>query len=69
MIDVNGSGEIDYSEFVNLTTQRQQLLSRENLRKAFDKLDLDSNGVVCVSELRKAFEAGGGSHRSEKFWN
>lgn len=44
------------------------MLSRDNLKKAFDKLDLDSNGVVSVSELRKAFEAGGGSHRSEKFW-
>ncbi|TNV84969.1 hypothetical protein FGO68_gene14326 [Halteria grandinella] len=68
MIDVNGSGEIDYSEFLNLTTHRQQLLSRDNLKKAFDKIDIDSNGVVCVSELRKAFEAGGGSIRSEKFW-
>ena len=31
-------------------------------------LDLDSNGTLSTSELRKAFEGGGVNERTEMFW-
>lgn len=67
MIDSNNSGSIDYSEFISFTNEQQKLLSVENLKKTFKKLDLDNNGTLSIDELKKAFD-GGILKRKEKFW-
>lgn len=70
-IDSNRSGMIDYSEFISFTVQHEKLLTRENLKKAFEKIDLDNNGTLSVDELKKAFEAaseGEEDDKRQKFW-
>jgi calcium-dependent protein kinase len=67
-VDANGSGAIDYSEFISLCCNRTHLLTRDNLTRAFKELDLDGNGQLDKGELRKAFEAGCGLKRSDSFW-
>jgi calcium-dependent protein kinase len=51
-VDVNGSGEIDYSEFVLATMNRHKLLSREKLNRAFKAFDMDGNGTISADELK-----------------
>lgn len=41
MADANGSGEIDYSEWIIATTDKKKLLTEEKLRLAFKIFDKD----------------------------
>ena len=58
-LDSDGSQRIDYSEFLNLTTNIKNLSNEENLRITFNSLDLDSNGKISIKEFKSAFEASG----------
>jgi calcium-dependent protein kinase len=51
-VDTDRSGEIDYSEFVAATLNRNQLLSRERLEAAFKVFDIDGNGTISADELK-----------------
>mmetsp|Transcript_22274 Transcript_22274/g.66860 ORF Transcript_22274/g.66860 Transcript_22274/m.66860 type:complete len:530 (-) Transcript_22274:48-1637(-) len=50
-VDVSGDEEIDYSEFMAATMQRQLYLREENIRKVFAHLDLDETGEITVANL------------------
>ena len=52
-VDLDGSGEIEYSEFVAATLNRQQLLSKERLEMAFKAFDLDGSGTITAYELKQ----------------
>ena len=66
LVDVNQSGEIDYSEFVLATINRQKLLSREKLDAAFKAFDIDNSGTISADELKAVL----GRYHSydETFW-
>lgn len=51
-VDLNHSGYIDYTEFLLGTTQKEVLLSSENLDKTFAVFDTDRSGKISVAELR-----------------
>lgn len=65
-VDTNQSGEIDYSEFVAATIQKQRLLSRERLEVAFRTFDLDCNGTISADELKTML--GNQQDYSEGMW-
>jgi len=50
--DLNHSGYIDYSEFLLATTQKEVLLSSDNLDKTFAVFDTDRSGKISVAELK-----------------
>lgn len=50
-IDVSGDHEIDYSEFLAATMQRNLYLREDNIRRAFELLDLDSSGNITFQNL------------------
>nr|KJB58044.1 hypothetical protein B456_009G191500 [Gossypium raimondii] len=52
--DVDKSGTIDYIEFVTATMNRHRLDREDNIRKAFNFFDKDSNGFITRDELRQA---------------
>jgi calcium-dependent protein kinase len=58
-IDVDGSGLIDYSEFLRVTTEKESLLSRENIKKAFAFFDKDRSGSIEKEELTKWLSSDG----------
>jgi Ca2+-binding EF-hand superfamily protein len=43
-LDKDGDGVLDYSEFLAASVNKHQLISKENLRTAFNMLDADKNG-------------------------
>ena len=49
-MDVDGSGTIDYHEFVMGVLEDKQLLTEAKLRAAFDYFDLDHNGTIDIGE-------------------
>lgn len=45
-IDIDGSGQIDYSEFVVASMNEKELLSQEKLKAAFNMFDKDGSGQI-----------------------
>lgn len=44
MADIDGNGEIDYSEWLMATLNKKQLVTNEKLRNAFVFFDKDGDG-------------------------
>jgi calcium-dependent protein kinase len=51
-IDVDGSGYIDYTEFVASAMDMQNLLTNDKLKRAFDMFDTDGSGMISIDEIR-----------------
>ena len=51
-VDTDGSGEIDYSEFVAASMNKAKILSKEKLEAAFKAFDLDQSGSITADELK-----------------
>ena len=50
-IDIDGDGEINYSEFLMASLNQNSLLSSERLEAAFRMFDIDGNGEISIAEL------------------
>jgi calcium-dependent protein kinase len=55
IVDTNNSGSIDYSEFVNATISKSDLLTKERLEAAFKVLDKNGDGKISANEIRLLF--------------
>lgn len=64
-IDSDGSGEIDWTEFIAAALDRKQYQSREVLWSAFRVFDLDGDGSITKAELKKVVGSSGGHHLPE----
>ncbi|KAH7101568.1 calmodulin [Auriculariales sp. MPI-PUGE-AT-0066] len=54
-LDLNGSGAIEFSEFVSMMRQRERESDGEQeIREAFAVFDRDGNGFISAQELRSA---------------
>lgn len=51
-MDVDGSGELDYEEFIAATLSISKLNNQDNIARAFAYFDKDSSGYITVDELR-----------------
>ena len=65
--DTDGSGEIDYSEFVVATINKKKLLSNEKLETAFNLFDKDGSGSISAFEIKEVL--GVGKNIEEKVWS
>ena len=65
--DADGSGEIDYSEWIVATTDKKRLLSNEKLEAAFNLFDKDGSGTISAIEVKEVL--GVGKNIDEKVWN
>lgn len=65
--DTDGSGEIDYSEWVVATMDKRKLLSNEKLEAAFNLFDRDGSGTISANEIKEVL--GVGKNIDEKVWN
>jgi len=65
--DTDGSGEIDYSEWIIATINKNKLLTHEKLELAFNLFDKDGSGSISSSEVKEVL--GVGKNIDEKVWN
>ena len=52
-VDINNSGQIDFSEFLVAAMDPNKLMSLEGLIQAFRLFDDDGNGYIEISELKE----------------
>ena len=57
-VDTDGSGFIDYTEFIQATLNREVMFSKANLDKAFGLFDKDKNGNITAEEIAEIFSEG-----------
>lgn len=72
-IDVDGSGEIDYQEFITAASNKTKLINKQNLELAFKVFDQDGDGQISKAELMKVFSnnemgRGFGSADEDELW-
>lgn len=65
--DTDGSGEIDYSEWVVATMDKKKLLTNEKLEVAFNLFDRDGGGSISANEIKEVL--GVGKNIDPKVWN
>ena len=58
-VNVDDSGNINYTEFVRISSDEEILLSGENIRKAFSFFDSDGSGSIGKNEMIAWLCAGG----------
>lgn len=54
-VDMNGTGKIEYTEFIVACMDRQHMLSEENLSLSFKMLDKDGSGVITTKDIKNVF--------------
>jgi len=64
--DTDGSGEIDYSEWIVATTDKTKLLTDDKLKVAFNVFDRDGGGSISSSEIKEVL--GIGKNIDERVW-
>lgn len=57
-VDADGSGQIDYTEFLAATLDKRLYLQRDACWAAFSVFDQDGNGLITVDELKQILEEG-----------
>lgn len=56
-IDLDGSGEIDYEEFLRKVRGKMNENRQKIVMEAFNKLDVDGNGVLEISDVKHLYNA------------
>ena len=57
-VDTDGSGEIEYSEFVVATMNEKNLLNNNKLQTAFKMFDKDGGGSISIDEIKQVLSFG-----------
>lgn len=52
LADLNGNGELDYSEWLVATAKRSDILNKDKLMQAFQYFDKDGSGQISLDELK-----------------
>lgn len=52
--DANGTGKIEYTDFIVASINQQKLLDKERLTTAFKYFDVDNSGYIDASDVKKA---------------
>ena len=58
--DADGSGELEFTEFVVASMNKHKFLTDEKLKAAFEMFDLDGSGNILSSELKEVLGVGKG---------
>ena len=64
-IDLNHDGEINYTEFLAVTVDRRQAITKGNLEFAFHHFDVNNSGYITSDNLEECFRREG-KHLTEE---
>ncbi|CAD8042862.1 unnamed protein product [Paramecium primaurelia] len=53
LVDMDGSGTIDYTEFIIASMDRRKAMQKEKLKEAFQIFDKDGNGFISELEIKE----------------
>ena len=56
IIDADGSGDIEYEEFVRAAVDKKKFLDDTILKFAFDFFDKDKSGKITLEEVKEIFQ-------------
>jgi Ca2+-binding EF-hand superfamily protein len=48
---MDGSGSLDYSEFLAASIKHEELLNQENLQAAFNMFDVEKDGLLQLENI------------------
>ena len=71
-VDIDGSGEIQFSEWIVAAIDKQSLITEEKLKLAFQLFDKDGGGTIQSKEVKGTLlgsEDVQFSPEEEEFWN
>ena len=57
IFDVNGDGNISYDEFLRMVIGEMNQPRRNLVKRAFDKIDRNRNGIVEIDDLKGVYNA------------
>lgn len=55
-VDLDGSGDIDYNEFVNGAISTEKMLSDQRLENAFKLFDANGDNQISMQEIRAVLD-------------
>jgi Ca2+-binding EF-hand superfamily protein len=55
LLKINSDGMINYTEFTVAAINLKQNLRDKYLKAAFNALDFDGNGEICLNEFKQLF--------------
>ena len=59
-MDLDGSGTIEYTEFIAASMNQKQMNSKEKMNAAFKLFDKDNSGTISAQEIKEVLGAGKG---------
>jgi len=68
-VDVDGSGEIEFSEWIVASIDKDSLITEEKLRQAFSLFDTDDSGTIRIDEVKATLTGNQGNDEEEdRMW-
>lgn len=55
-VDIDGSGDIDYNEFINGAVSVEKMLTEERLERAFKLFDANGDNSISMAEIRQVLD-------------
>jgi Ca2+-binding EF-hand superfamily protein len=55
--DMNGNGDIDFDEFIRVVVGPMNQFRTQLVRKAFQKIDFNGDGVLTVVDIKGKYDA------------
>lgn len=55
-VDVDGSGDIDYNEFITGAVSTERMLTEERLEKAFKLFDANGDNSITMTEIKAVLD-------------
>jgi calcium-dependent protein kinase len=62
-IDFNQDGQLNYTEFLAATVNKQKVVQKNNMKLAFHHFDIDNSGIITADNLHEVFQRQG--HKTE----
>ena len=67
-VDLDGNGEIEFSEWIVATIDRNSLITEEKLKAAFKDFDKDGDGTIKAHEIKQALSQQEDSQIDDEVW-